>query len=62
MEDIKVFDPIVQVAIVVVIGLVYVFGYWLYKTFNKSKIKWNKIVYSIFFYLCRIIYKIYYDN
>jgi hypothetical protein len=52
MEDIKVFDPIVQVAIVVV-GLVLCVGYWLYiqTFFNKSKIKWNKIVYSIFYFI-----------
>jgi hypothetical protein len=52
MEDIKVFDPIVQVAIVVVIGLVLCVWVLLYiQTFNKSKIKWNKIVYSIFYFI-----------
>jgi hypothetical protein len=38
MEDIKVFDPIVQVAIVVVIGLVLcVWVLATYKLFNKVK-------------------------
>jgi undecaprenyl pyrophosphate phosphatase UppP len=41
---------IVQVAIVVVIGLVLcVWVLYIQTFFNKSKIKWNKIVYSILF-------------
>jgi hypothetical protein len=39
MEDIKVFDPIVQVAIVVVIGLVLCVWYWLHTNFFNKKNK-----------------------